>query len=263
MDTSPLNAIIAARAKGKKIKPWVPQEENSLYVRTPTNTVFITNSDKLKVQLSPGSNQIELPERSLKSNILSPYVSWHGKEGTLSVKGLKDTSLTKQTAQEYFEDIVPSISRDEMAGTATCILEVTLPMNGHSYQEIAGYEDLKRRISTPLGVAGKIKNEPYLIEHPTDIVLSGEAFQNRFISALVFVHCGTNLAPWTLERVVDDLICEPVTITNSGYKGAVNCTLLLRSLGSIEEDAGRAYPIVFSVKSSDLSKQLFFEASKY
>jgi len=260
-DQSPLDAIIASRAKGKKIKPWVPQEENSVYVGTPQNTVFITDTSKVKASLIPGDNKIKLPENNLSSNILSPYVSWHGKEGTLSVKGLKDTTLTKQTSQEYSEDIIPSIKRDDMAGMAVCVLEVVLPVNVQSYKEAEEYETAGRSTIIPVGVTGAIQNNSYIVEHPTDIILTGDIFDRQYISALFFVHTGTKLAPWTLERVIDDLICEPITITNAGYKGAVNCTLLLRSLGKLDDSNVR--PILFSVKSSDLQQQLFFQAFKY
>ena len=149
-----------------------------------------------------------------------------------------------------------------MAAAAVCILEVVLPINGQSYQEIPDYKKLKRRSVRLEGAESKIKNIGYLVEHPTDIVLSGEAFDGQFISILVFVHMGTRLSAQTLERVINELICEPVTITNAGYNGSINCTLLFRSLGDVKEK-NRAYPLVFSVKSSDIDRQLFFETFKY
>ena len=102
-----LPAIIAKRKRTGRVSPWVPQEENSVYVGAPKNTVFITNATKQKVAISSGSNEIQLPAKSLTSNVIEPYVSWHGSEGTLSIKGIKDSTLKKQTKEEYCADLVP------------------------------------------------------------------------------------------------------------------------------------------------------------
>lgn len=256
-----LPAIIAKRTRTGKVSPWVPQEENSVYVGSPKNTVFITNTTKQKIALGSGTNTIQLPEKSLMSNVIEPYVSWHGQEGKLSIKGIKDTTLIKQTRQEYSADIVPSISRDDLAGQQICILEVILPLNSKSFQEIRGYKNYSRNSIDPLDSDLNEITNSHLIEHPTDIVLSGERIINRYVSILFFVHIGTKVSEQTLDRVKNDLLCAPITLTNNGYKGAVNCSLLIRSLGELPHD--EALPIVFSVKSTDLSKQVFFEAYKY
>ena len=256
-----LPAIIAKRAKTGKTSPWVPQEENSVYVGSPKNTVFITNTTKQKIAVNSGINTIQLPKKSLTSNVIGPYVSWHGRDGTLSIKGIKDTALTKQTRQEYSADIVPSISRDELASQQICILEVILPLNGNSFQQIKDYKNYTRRSLDPFNGALNKTTNSHLIEHPTDIILSGESISNQYVSILFFVHIGTKLSDKTLERVKSNLACPPITITNGGHKGAVNCSLLVRTLGVLPD--GKALPIVFSVKSSDLSRQIFFEAYKY
>jgi hypothetical protein len=261
VDTSSLQSIIASRERKQKIRPWIPPEENSLYVSPPTNTVFITNTNKLKKQLNPGLNEITLPKKSLESNLLDVHVSWHGKDGTLSVKGLKDKTLTKQTPSEYFEDILPSIKRCDLAAQALCVLEVIIPVHSTSFKKVNGYTKNQKASVKPKVVKSSIKNNPYIIEHPADIILEGSAFQDKIISVLIFVHLGTKLAPWTINRVKDNLICEPITIINTGYKGPVNCTLLMRSLGQMEEDC--VHPIIFSMKSIDKQKQLFFEVIKY
>jgi len=258
VDTSPLESIIASREKGNQVKPWVPQEENSLYISPPTNTVFITNNDKIKVPLEPGFNEIKLPSRYLEGNLLDIHVSWHGRDGTMSVKGLKDTTMTKQTTSEYFEDIVPSIKRCDLAAQALCVMEVIIPVHDTSFKEV---NNVKNESIRPVAVRSSIKNDPYIVEDPADIILEGEAFQNKLISVLVFVHTGTMLAEWTLARVRDDLICEPITITNTGYKGPINCTLLIRPLDALSKDV--VHPMIFSVKSVNKQKQLFFEVIKY
>lgn len=256
-----LPAIIAKRKRTGKVSPWVPQEENSVYVGAPKNTVFITNTTKQKVAITSGSNEIQLPEKSLTSNVIEPYVSWHGSEGTLSIKGIKDSTLIKQTRQEYSADIVPSISRNDLAANQVCILEVILPLNSCSFQEVKGYKNHSRNAVDPLSASLDEIAKSHLIEHPTDIVLSGENINNKYVSVLFFVHIGTKLSDKTLEHVKNDLVCPPITLTNKGYRGAVNCSMLIRTLGDVRND--KALPIVFSVKSTDLSKQIFFQAYKY
>lgn len=256
-----LPAIIAKRKRTGKVSPWVPQEENSVYVGAPKNTVFITNATKQKVAISAGNNEIHLPEKSLESNVIEPYVSWHGSEGTLSIKGIKDTTLIKQTKAEYSADIVPSISRDDLAAQQICILEVILPLNSCSFQEVKGYKNYARNAIDPFSTSLDEITKTHLIEHPTDIILSGEDIYNKYVSILFFVHTGTKLTDITLGRVRNDLVCPPITLTNKGYKGAVNCSMLIRVFGDVPND--KALPIVFSVKSTDLSKQIFFQAYKY
>jgi hypothetical protein len=260
VNLDPLEDIKASRASGKKVKPWIPQEENSLYITPPTNTIFISNSEKLKQALKLGFNTIRLPTRSLESNLLDLHISWHGNEGRLHVKGRKDTTFELQTSAEYIDDIVPSIKRADIAGQAVCVTEVIIPINTKSFQHIENYKEPPTAV-IPKKVTTKIVNNPYVAEHPKDIIFEYSTFKNKVVSILFFVHTGTRLAPWTLEKVQDDLICEPITITNVGYKGAINCTILVRILDDIDDS--KALPLIFMLKSSDPAKQVYFETIKY
>lgn len=265
-DHNNLHEIINSKKYKQGKTKYFPNEEASLYIKTPSDGTYITNRLGKVLTLTPGiANISTIPIGLVGKNIFNPYISWHGsKKGEISFKGFNDLDSNKQKRSEYAYSVIPAVSAKEIEGTKKYWLaSVILPANSLSYYEDTTGSYINKthnllNIDTARSFKGSIT-----VQQPTDIILDRAFLSTESIGIDIYVHHGNSFPEQDLDKeFVNKLIYKPITLEPLENKGPTHCSLIVYSLDSKTINELKPKPIIFTGISRKSHKLFTYEVIK-
>jgi hypothetical protein len=250
-----------AQEYNAKKKPYIPDSDKSVFVKTPSGAIYETNVEAKKFSHGHGGVTVD---GNGTNKIFQPYLSWHGgqggkdlktSKGIVSLRGLNNRG--KKTRHDFNSS--EAIAKDSFAGNYNPIACVTFPRTTNSFPIAVGRADLNNPVSCIPYVDSKFASSN-MLEERNDIIIDHSTISSKGLSILVFVH---NPSPVHKSRFSEmdrsKWLYEPVTFTP--FKdSALACSVMFieTNVEAILDDA----PIIFTGYSLSGQDDIAFAAFK-
>lgn len=196
-------------------KPYIPDSEKSVYIKTPPGSLYTTN---LKVhKFNHQGGKVTLDGNS-NEKIFNPYISWHGgmggkdlnsSKGLVSIRGINHDG----TKARHIFNSVEAIAKDSFAGNYNPIASVTFPRTINSFPAPVDDSELYQPIH-PANYVDSTFSASAMLNERHDLVIDYGALSRKGMSVVFCVH---NPSPAHKSRFPNadrsKWIYEPVTYT--------------------------------------------------
>jgi hypothetical protein len=194
-------------------KPYIPDSEKSVYIKTPTGSLYETNFTAKK--FSNINSKITINNLG-GEKIFQPYLSWHGGIGGKDLKpsvgeiSLRGLNFKGQKTRSPFNSSV-AIAKDSFAANYNPIATVTFPRTLNAYPKPVKITKLYKPV-TCIKYDDKKFNQSRIQTERNDIVIDYYEIAHTGLTAIICVH---NPAPVHKSRFTTSerlrWLFEPIT----------------------------------------------------
>lgn len=196
-------------------KPYIPNSEQSVYIKPPVGALYETNMEVQKFNRSQGKVNVN---DSSTNKIFQPYLSWHGGLGGKNLKTSK--GMIRLTGMNHKGDKVrhlfnssEAIAKDSFAAMYNPIACVSFPRTIGSFPRPLSKTELYKPVTCAM-YDDTFFTASSMLEDRNDLVVDYSSIASDGISVLICVH---HPSPVYKSRFSDDerstWVYEPITYT--------------------------------------------------